>query len=207
MKLIVGLGNPGKSYELTRHNVGFEVVKALAKKKGWSFHRDAKIEGEIAQGSVGEQKWFLLLPETYMNSSGEAVRRCVEYFKVPLEEILVVCDDIALPFGTLRLREKGSAGGHNGLRSIEEHLGSQHYARLRIGVGDRMEGDLADHVLGKFLAEEQEKLPTLIADASASVEKWARRLQTRLPGKIDDLGPGCQGHLKRPGHSDEANLN
>jgi peptidyl-tRNA hydrolase, PTH1 family len=173
-RMIVGLGNPGDQYEKTRHNAGWLAITTLAAKHGMKFRRQSELSAKIAQGMMGDEKVFLVLPLTYMNSSGEAVRLCSNYFRILLENLLIVCDDIALPFGELRLRKEGSSGGHNGLKSIESHLGTQLYARLRIGVGDRLQGDLADHVLGHFSSEEEEKFPTIIDEAVEIIEKWTK---------------------------------
>ncbi len=172
--LIVGLGNPGSAYEGTRHNIGFRVVEAFAKKQGWKLKYEARFFGEVAQGSYEDKKVILLMPQTYMNSSGESLRLCVDYLQVSHEKLLIICDDIALGFGQLRLKAKGSAGGHNGLKSIETHLKTQDYPRLRIGVGDRTQGELADHVLGKFTEEERAELPTVVEKALASLDIWIK---------------------------------
>jgi PTH1 family peptidyl-tRNA hydrolase len=174
LQLVVGLGNPGSAYDATRHNIGFQVIRALASKKGWAFHAKPSLEAELAQGALDDRKVLLLLPITYMNSSGEAVNKCIQYFKVPLDQLLVVVDDVYLPFSEMRFREKGSAGGHNGLKSIEAHVNSQHYARLRIGVGEPQREDLADYVLGKFTVEEAKQLPEIIDKATEVVEAWLR---------------------------------
>lgn len=166
--LIVGLGNPGKAYEGTRHNIGFSIVRKLGQKLGVVFHRGRQA-GEIAQAHLEGKKVILLLPMTFMNSSGESVRVCVDYFGIALQQMIVVCDDIALPLGAMRLRKEGGAGGHNGLKSIQAHL-SQQYPRLRVGVGDRYEGDLADHVLGSFTQEEQSMLPQIVQRAVEGLE-------------------------------------
>lgn len=166
--LIVGLGNPGKAYEGTRHNIGFSIVRKLGQKLGVVFHRGRQA-GEIAQAHLEGKKVILLLPMTFMNSSGESVRVCVDYFGIALQQMIVVCDDIALPLGAMRLRKEGGAGGHNGLKSIQSHL-SQQYPRLRVGVGDRYEGDLADHVLGSFAQEEQSLLPQIEQRAVEGLE-------------------------------------
>lgn len=172
-RLIVGLGNPGEAYDETRHNIGFLALRRFAEKNGFIFHRGASFSGEIAQGRVKDKKAVLLLPLTYMNSSGRAVFACASYFEIRPENILIVCDEIALPFGKLRLKPKGSAGGHNGLKSVEAHLGTQDYHRLRIGVGDRSGGQsLAEHVLGRFTAEEKKELPKVIDEAAQAVEIW-----------------------------------
>lgn len=171
-RLIVGLGNPGSSYEGTRHNVGFHIVRAIAASKGASWRQAANVKGELAQGNVEDTKLLFLLPATYMNNSGEAVRSCIDYYEIPIEDLIIVADDIALPFGKIRLRPQGSSGGHNGLKSIEAYLRTQYYARLRIGVGDREHGDLADYVLGRFSADESSKLPEIVNKAVAVLETW-----------------------------------
>jgi peptidyl-tRNA hydrolase, PTH1 family len=172
VRMVVGLGNPGISYEKTRHNLGFRVVKALAKKHGMSFRRDVGLSARLAHGEIAEVKVILAMPLTFMNLSGEPVRLCLNYFHIAHENLLVVCDDIALPFGTLRERREGGTGGHKGLKSVEAHLQTQVYPRLRIGVGDREQGDLNDHVLGDFTGEEEEKLPEIIEKAVEIIEKW-----------------------------------
>jgi len=171
--IITGLGNPGKTYEDTRHNIGFRIIKALAKKYGISFRPSLiRSKGSVGEGEILGQKVLLLLPLTYMNESGQAVRKCTSYYKIPIDHLMVVTDDVALPFGQVRLRTKGGSGGHNGLKSIEAHLGTQEYMRLRAGVGDRERGDLADHVLGRFTQKEKEDLPDLIDQAINALEIW-----------------------------------
>jgi len=171
--LIVGLGNPGKTYDDTRHNIGFKVVKALAEKHKISFRSSLfRMKGSVGEGIVSEKKAQLLLPLTFMNESGRAVRKAVDYYQLPLGHLIVVVDDVDLPFGTLRLREKGSSGGHKGLKSIEAHLGTQDYTRLKVGVGGREKGDLADYVLGKFTKEEQSALSEIIDRAVMALELW-----------------------------------
>jgi len=170
--LIVGLGNPGSEYRETRHNIGFKVVRAFAEKQGFVFRRALNGIGELAQGVIEGNKVILLLPMTYMNTSGNAVRLFVDYFKLSLEDLLVIVDDIYLPFGTMRIKEKGSAGGHNGLKSIEAHLGSQDYPRLKMGVGDDFKGDLAEHVLTRFTPKEQELLNLFIQNGAEALTYW-----------------------------------
>lgn len=170
--LIVGLGNPGSAYEWTRHNFGFKVVRAYAEKHGFAFRSGLNGIADFAQREIQGNKIALILPMTYMNTSGQAVRLFMDYFKMPLECLMVVADDIALPFGRMRLRSEGSAGGHNGLKSIEEHLGTQGYPRLRMGIGDRLHGGLADYVLGQFTPEERTDLPSLIEKGVAVLEVW-----------------------------------
>jgi peptidyl-tRNA hydrolase, PTH1 family len=170
--LIVGLGNPGDAYTKTRHNVGFNIVQSFGKKHGFTFRHASHLIGDLAQGSVQEKKVMLLQPTTYMNSSGDAVRRCVDYFQVPLDHMLVVCDDVALPLGTIRLRSKGSSGGHNGLKSIEAHIHTEHYARLRIGVGAPGQEALEDFVLGRFSQEEWKIVEEMTAKAMEVLQLW-----------------------------------
>lgn len=170
--LIIGLGNPGEAYVKTRHNVGFNIVQSLARKHGIGFKHASHLIGDVAQGEICGKKGLLLLPTTFMNSSGDAVRRCIDYFKVPLDHLIVVCDDIALPIGTLRLRSRGSSGGHNGLKSIEAHLNTQHYARLRIGVGSPEQEQLIDYVLGKFSQEEIKMIEEITVKAMEVLELW-----------------------------------
>lgn len=152
--LIVGLGNPGTEYEKTRHNIGFEVLDALAKKyeSSWSVER----HGWVAQFRTKGRQVYLLKPNTYMNLSGKAVAYWMQQHKVKLEHVLVVLDDLAIDLSTLRLRLKGSDGGHNGLKSIDQTLGTQQYARLRFGIGNNFpKGRQVDFVLGKWKPEEE----------------------------------------------------
>jgi PTH1 family peptidyl-tRNA hydrolase len=173
-KLIVGLGNPGSEYKQTRHNVGFLVLDALAESLGWEFRQEKKFFGNFAKGPCEGGTLFLLQPMTYMNESGRAVRKMIDYYKISQEEVFVVCDDVVLALGELRLRTHGSAGGHNGLKSIQAHLGTQHYPRLRIGVGDREHGSLSGHVLGRFSSEEKQALPDLIKRGKETLSQWAK---------------------------------
>lgn len=170
--LIVGLGNPGEAYVKTRHNVGFNIVQTLAKKHGLSFRHASHLIGDVAQGEICGKKGVLLLPTTFVNSSGDAVRRCVDDFKVTLDHLIVACDDVALPIGTIRIRSKGGSGGHNGLKSIEEHLRTKHYARLRIGVSLPGHEKLADYVLGKFSKEEIKQIEEITVKAIEALELW-----------------------------------
>lgn len=172
--LLVGIGNPGSAYQDTRHNIGFQIVTAFAKQHQFSFRKESGLHGEVAKGTLHgtSERVIVLMPLTFVNRSGEAVQACVKYFRIPLDRVLVISDEVALPFGKLRLSERGSAGGHNGLKSIEQCLGTQYYARLRFGVGDREHGELADHVLGKFPEEERQCLPALIEQAAQIIHIW-----------------------------------
>jgi PTH1 family peptidyl-tRNA hydrolase len=170
--LIIGLGNPGEAYKETRHNVGFTIVQSLGAKHGLTFRHASHLVGELAQGNVRDKKLLLLQPTTFMNSSGDAVRRCIDYFQVPLDHMIVVCDDVALPIGTIRMRSKGSSGGHNGLKNIQAHIHTEHYARLRIGVGAPGHEALADYVLGRFSQEEKKIVEEMAIKAIEVLELW-----------------------------------
>ncbi len=150
MFIIAGLGNPSREYEKTRHNVGFEAIDLLADKLGIKC-TDKKHKAYCGMGMIGTEKVILSKPQTYMNLSGESIGSMADYYKVEPDNIIVICDDINLEEGQLRIRAKGSAGGHNGLKSIINHLGSQEFLRIRVGVGEKpKEMDLADYVLGRF---------------------------------------------------------
>lgn len=167
MKLIVGLGNPGKEYERTRHNIGWRVVDELARTRGVNFEYKKKFDAEIAKdGDV-----ILCKPQTFMNNSGQAVAAIVNYFSVTPKECIVVYDDKDIPFGTIRLRASGSSGGHNGVQSVIQHLGAVDFPRMRIGVANEQmeQQDTADFVLQRFSAEEEKKLTDLIQLASETV--------------------------------------
>jgi len=170
--LIVGLGNPGKSYDRTRHNIGFAAVEKLAHKHGLKFKKQSEFKGSIAEGQIGADPVILLMPLTFMNLSGEAVALVMHYYQIDLSRLLILTDDVALPLGQLRIRINSSPGGHNGLKSVEESLQTDRYARLRIGVGDREEGDLADHVLSRFSGEEEKLIPGVLERAVQTVEIW-----------------------------------
>lgn len=153
MKLIVGLGNPGKEYENTRHNIGFMAIDRLADEYNLSFKE--KYNGLISETIINNEKVILLKPLSYMNLSGEVVQKYVNFYKVDIEDILVICDDLSLDIGKIRLRRKGSSGGHNGLKNIELHLNSDNYKRLKIGISQNNNIDTKDYVLGKFNKEEK----------------------------------------------------
>lgn len=179
MFLIVGLGNPGKSYQGTRHNIGFSLLDLLAKKFLVQFRKSSRLQGDVAEVEMEGKKCLLLKPQTYMNLSGNSVLEAVKYQPIDLTSLLVVVDDVALPLGEIRLRAKGGSGGHNGLVSIEERLQTQDYPRLRLGVGDRLEGDLASHVLGKFSKEEESAVSDLLERAEKAVEMFVKDGLTR----------------------------
>jgi PTH1 family peptidyl-tRNA hydrolase len=170
-KLVVGLGNPGSKYQGTRHNIGFEVVDRLAEGgSGASFSR--KFDGLLAETEIDFRKVLLLKPETFMNLSGRSVAQVVRFYKIELADLLVVCDDLNLPLGKLRIRGGGSDGGQKGLRDISAQLGSDQYARLRIGIGDRGPIDAADFVLSRFRSAERPAIDDALILASQAVAVW-----------------------------------
>ncbi len=170
--LIVGLGNPGRQYRLTRHNAGFLLLDQLAQDLGLAFTR-LQSKALVTQGRYRGRKVILAKPQTFMNLSGQAVGALMKFYKLPPEALLVVYDDVDLPFGVLRLRPKGGAGGHKGMRSIIERIGVQTFPRLRIGIGrppGRMEA--AAYVLQQFSAEEQADLPLVLARGAEAVQRF-----------------------------------
>jgi PTH1 family peptidyl-tRNA hydrolase len=174
MKVVAGLGNPGSRYQGTRHNVGFDVIDGLAAAPGASRFQ-SRFQAQVAELFQGSEKVLLVKPETFMNLSGRCVRQVLDFYQVPLSELLVVCDDIALPLGRLRIRARGTHGGHNGLRDIQAHLGTTEYARLRIGVDDPGEGDAVDHVLGRFRPSERPVIEDAILQALQAVSVWVEQ--------------------------------
>lgn len=174
MKLVVGLGNPGKKYAGTRHNVGFEVVDVLANGPGVSGFQD-RFEAQVAEWFEEGNKVLLLKPETFMNLSGRSVRQAVDFYQIEHTDVLVVCDDINLPLGKLRFRSKGTHGGHNGLRDIQNHLGTTEYSRLRIGVDAPPEEGAVDHVLGRFRPGEKPVIKEAIDAAVQGVVLWVHQ--------------------------------
>lgn len=171
MYIIVGLGNPGKEYQNTRHNVGFQVVDAIAEKNHIAV-AEKKHKALIGKGIVAGQKVVLVKPQTYMNLSGESVRAVIDFYKAEeTTELIVISDDISLDVGQFRIRKKGSAGGHNGLKNIILHLGHDQFQRIRVGVGAKAQGqDLVDHVLGHFSMEERELLEDSVLRAADAAE-------------------------------------
>ncbi|MFI3176023.1 MAG: aminoacyl-tRNA hydrolase [Eubacteriales bacterium] len=170
MYIIVGLGNPTKTYDKTRHNIGFALIDAIGDAYNIAV-TEKKHKAIIGKGVMGGSKVILAKPQTYMNLSGESVRALVDYYKVEEEsELLILYDDVSLPVGSMRIREKGSAGGHNGIKSIIGHLGHMEFMRLKIGVGEKPKGwDLADYVLGHFTKEEEETLNEEMKDLVQAV--------------------------------------
>lgn len=172
MKMIIGLGNPGKQYEQTRHNIGFEVIDALSQQLGIPLNQ-SKLKGLYGMGFYKGEKVLLLKPLTYMNLSGESIRAVMDYYQVDIENLLVIYDDLDLPVGKIRLRQKGSAGGHNGIKSTIAHLGTQQFNRVRIGI-DRPTTSMPipDYVLGRFHKEEQLGVQEAVEKSTKACVAW-----------------------------------
>lgn len=171
MYLIVGLGNPGREYVNTRHNIGFETIDVLCEKYGVSLNK-TKFRADCGEGKIADEKVLFIKPLTYMNLSGESVREFADFYKVENDRIIVVYDDVSLPVGQLRVRPKGSAGGHNGIRNIIYQLGSEEFPRIRIGIGAPPHPDfpMADYVLGKFSKTDTELLIPAVKRAADAPE-------------------------------------
>ncbi|MEM9806017.1 MAG: aminoacyl-tRNA hydrolase [Cyanobacteria bacterium P01_D01_bin.56] len=181
-KLLVGLGNPGQKYDRTRHNVGFEVIDYLARNWAVNFNINKRFHGNVGEVRLAAEKRLVLLkPTTYMNRSGQAVRAVLDWYKFSADDILVIYDDMDLPLGKLRLRLSGSAGGHNGMKSIIAHLGTQDFPRLRLGINradtssSQSNGQVVGHVLGKFAPDERKIVDAAIDLASEAVEFSLRK--------------------------------
>lgn len=196
MKLIVGLGNPGEEYVGTRHNIGRRLVEFIAEKENVKFALKKARSAAEAPLSWGDETLHLAFPMTYMNLSGAAVAALVRYWKIAAEkDLLIVVDDVALPFGKCRLRGEGSSGGHNGLASIEEHLGSRKYPRLRVGIGSSggkaesgsvgFEGPLRDYVLSSFSSSEEKKMNTFLAAGMEACRTWAGEPLAKAMSRIN----------------------
>lgn len=168
MYLIVGLGNPGKEYEHTRHNVGFDIIDLFADKYNISINR-IKFKGVYGETNINGEKVVLLKPQTFMNLSGESVKEVADFYKIPNENIIVVYDDISLDVGSLRIRQKGSAGGHNGIKNIIANMSTDVFPRIKVGVG-KPEHDLVNHVLGKFSKEQREQLEKTFQPSIEAIE-------------------------------------
>lgn len=172
MKLIVGLGNPGKKYEETRHNIGFRVIDELAKNFQISLNQE-KFKGIFGFDTITGEKVFLLKPLTYMNLSGESVRPIMDFYKISIDDVVVVYDDLDLPPGKIRLRQKGGHGGHNGIKSLLAHLGTENFKRIRVGVGRPEPGvAVANYVLSTFRPDEKEEMEEAVSQAAKACENW-----------------------------------
>jgi PTH1 family peptidyl-tRNA hydrolase len=203
VKLVVGLGNPGGQYAGTRHNIGWMVLDRLADRAGWSGRGRDRDAATSVRGRHAGLDLVLAKPLTYMNDSGLAVRKLLARERAPLADLLVVADDFALPFGRLRFREGGGAGGHNGLRSIIEELGTEKFSRLRIGIGEPSR-DAVDHVLSRFGPEEQLRLDELLDASADAVEAWAREGTNKAANRFNafQLRPADPDRLAPPGAID-----
>lgn len=173
-KLVVGLGNPGRKYAGHRHNVGFQCLDRLAQTWGLSFNQ-RKHKAMLAQGEIAGLKVVLAKPQTFVNLSGEAVARLSRFYRLPPESILVIYDDLDLPVGKIRLRPEGGSGGHRGMKSIIEHLGTDGFPRLRVGIGRPTHGDPADYVLSNFAPDERMAIEEACKRAVAAVELWVAK--------------------------------
>ena len=201
--LIVGLGNPGRQYEDTRHNVGFMLLDRLAAAEGVAFQSVPKWQSHLAK--LPGSGTILLKPQTFMNLSGRAIQQILSFYKWSAADMLVTYDDVALPLGSLRFREKGSAGGHNGIKSILQHLGTDAFPRLKLGIGSSQPGEMVGHVLGKFAPDEKPLLEIMLATAmdavqfsrSQGIAAAANRFHTRnTPPPTSD-----ESQIPRPDHS------
>lgn len=189
MKLIVGLGNPGKEYSNTRHNIGFQVLDNFALENDVSISK-SKNNGLYTEFNYNGEKVVLLKPQSYMNLSGEVVRRYVDFYKVDIEDVLIIHDDIDLDIGTFRMRSKGSSAGHNGLKNIELHLGTQNYKRLKIGVSNNKQIDARDYVLGNFSKEEEKVLEKVKNDLMKVMKDYFNLSFEELMSKYNCIHKG-----------------
>ena len=174
MKIIAGLGNPGKEYENTKHNVGFLTIDILAEKYGIKVNK-IKFKGLVGEGMIGSEKVLLVKPQTFMNLSGECLREVMAFYKLDIENLMVIYDDIDLPMGNLRIRKKGSAGTHNGMRSVIYQLQDDGFPRIRVGIGGERKGDLAGYVISGFTGENRkiiEEAITKAAEAAACLAEF-----------------------------------
>lgn len=176
MKLIIGLGNPGKEYTLTRHNAGFMVIDRLAQRAGWSDAPRARFHAVMREGHIAGERCILLQPQTYMNRSGLSVGETVAFYKIdPAVDLMIVVDDVALPVGRIRLRPDGGPGGHNGLKDIQRALGGDQYPRLRIGIDPPGRVPQVDYVLQRFSVEQLDKLQPALDLACDAIECWIKQ--------------------------------
>ena len=184
MKLIVGLGNPGKKYEHTRHNMGFEVIDLFSDLSQIDVDKEV-FHGLLGRGNVFNKDIMLFKPQTYMNLSGNAVREIVSYFKIPLEDVIIIFDDMALNPGKIRLRLDGSSGGHKGMQNIIDMLGTDQIKRIRIGIGEPEDNDNIDFVLSKPIKEEQELIDVAIKDAVEALKETLKSDFERAMNKFN----------------------
>ena len=193
--LVAGLGNPGADYARTRHNAGFMAVERFGRSFSAAWKDAPKFQSRVSRVEAGGRKVILCQPQTYMNASGEAIAPLAAYYKVPPERILAVVDDADLPFGQIRLRAEGSSGGHHGLESIEQQLGSRQFARLRVGIGRTERGlrEITGHVLGKFTVEESELLEKVLERTAAQIECYlghgVLKAMSQFNGAVPEVPP------------------
>ena len=198
LQLVVGLGNPGSKYDGTRHNVGFMALERLAAHAGSGFRNQSKLHGLLAEVGQGDSRLRLLMPQTYMNDSGRSIRAALDWFSLAPDQLLVVVDDMDLPLGRLRLRQSGSAGGHNGLRSTISHLGTQDFPRLRIGIGAPAENPAerkartVGHVLGRFSPAELPTLDAVLHEVEAGFGLIQRLGYERAGNRLNGFRPEPQ---------------
>jgi PTH1 family peptidyl-tRNA hydrolase len=189
--LIAGLGNPGREYADTRHNCGFMVAARLAERAGAAWKSESKFQARVARRTWQSRSAVICQPTTFMNRSGEALQAVVGFYKIPLPQIVVVVDDADLPLGSIRMRPGGSSGGHHGLESIESHLGTREFARVRVGIGRKAEGqrEITDYVLGRFEPAEKPLLDAILDRACDQIECWLeagiKEAMNRFNGSIE----------------------
>ena len=198
LRLVVGLGNPGSKYEGTRHNIGFMALERMATREGFSFRQQTKLHGLSAEYGISESRLRLLMPQTYMNDSGRAIRAALDWFGFTPEQLLVLVDDMDIPLGRLRLRAQGSAGGHNGLRSTIQHLGTQAFPRLRIGIGAPADNPAerrartVSHVLGPFSKAEQPEVNAVLDGVLEAIHRIQRHGLDRAGNWINGFRPSLE---------------
>ncbi len=191
LRLLIGLGNPGSKYSSTRHNIGFMALEKLAAKNAIEFKKQKNIFGDLAEIKDIDNPMKLFLPNTYMNDSGRAIRACLDWFNIGIHQIIVIVDDMDLPLGKLRLRAKGSAGGHNGLKSTIQHLKNENFCRLRVGIGAPCEGannrksQTVSHVLGKFTAKEKPLINEVLNEVLYGIELIQERGSDRAANHLN----------------------
>jgi peptidyl-tRNA hydrolase, PTH1 family len=203
VKIVVGLGNPGDQYAKTRHNVGWMVLDRIADRAGWTGKGRTRDASAIAMGRYRGLDLMIVKPLTWMNDSGRAVRKVLAREHAPLDDLLVVVDDFALPFGKLRFRERGGPGGHNGLGSIIDELSNEGFSRLRVGIGAPHRA-FVDHVLAPFEPDERQRLPALLDAAADAVEEWARHGTSKAANRFNmfELRPADETLVAPPGAVD-----
>ena len=184
MKLIVGLGNPGKEYENTRHNVGFDIVDNYAKKYNLDINK-SKFEGKYVDSIINNEKVIILKPQKYMNLSGEVVKKYIDYFKIDIKDILIIHDDLDQEIGKIKLKENSSSGGHNGIKDIEKNIGTKDYKRLKIGISNNKNIDTKDYVLGHFSKEERKIIDNSIEICIGIIDDYLKLDFGRLMGKYN----------------------